>query len=256
MRQQNIKKMSVLSIKQTGFTLVELLVVISIIALLLAVLMPSLQKAHEVAKRTVCFSNLRQLTMGWMLYAENNNGKIVDGTTSNTSSWVLQNDWPDNLTVEEILEGIKTGLLFPYYQTLKIYKCPAGKKGDLRSYSIVTGMNGTRIIGTKDVIATKTCQIRRIAERMVFIDEGFASPECWTIFYDRPHWWDKPPLRHGKGTTMSFGDGHAEWWLWTDPDTLNYALSPVYNFPSQRGNKDMIKLQKAIYGKIGYRVSR
>jgi len=52
-----------------GFTLIELLVVISIIALLLAILMPSLQKAREQAKKVVCQSNLRQLGIGVFTYA-------------------------------------------------------------------------------------------------------------------------------------------------------------------------------------------
>lgn len=59
-----------------GFTLVELLVVISIIALLLAILMPSLNKAREIAKNTVCKSNLKQISLGVSLYANNNKDYI------------------------------------------------------------------------------------------------------------------------------------------------------------------------------------
>jgi prepilin-type N-terminal cleavage/methylation domain-containing protein/prepilin-type processing-associated H-X9-DG protein len=55
---------------KSGFTLVELLVVISIIAVLLAVLMPSLQKARESAKNVVCKNNLKQIGYGISLYAE------------------------------------------------------------------------------------------------------------------------------------------------------------------------------------------
>jgi prepilin-type N-terminal cleavage/methylation domain-containing protein len=55
--------------KNKGFTLVELLVVISIIALLLAVLMPALQKAREIAKRTICANQIKQIGVGMAAYA-------------------------------------------------------------------------------------------------------------------------------------------------------------------------------------------
>jgi prepilin-type N-terminal cleavage/methylation domain-containing protein len=55
--------------KRKAFTLVELLVVISIIALLLAILMPSLNKARESAKKVVCLSNMRSCGLGFNLYA-------------------------------------------------------------------------------------------------------------------------------------------------------------------------------------------
>ena len=64
--------------KNSGFTLVELLVVISIIALLLAVLMPSLQKARESGKRVVCGSRLHQIYLGHSFYAEDNRGRYLD----------------------------------------------------------------------------------------------------------------------------------------------------------------------------------
>jgi prepilin-type N-terminal cleavage/methylation domain-containing protein len=59
-----------------GFTLVELLVVVSIIALLISILLPSLKKAREQAKGTVCLSNLRALGQGIMLYATEYDGRL------------------------------------------------------------------------------------------------------------------------------------------------------------------------------------
>ena len=66
-------------VRPTGFTLVELLVVISIIALLMAILLPALNKAREQGKRIVCLSNLKQLTLAWMNYASTYNDKLVNG---------------------------------------------------------------------------------------------------------------------------------------------------------------------------------
>ncbi len=64
---------------ECGFTLIELLVVIGIIAILLAILIPTVRAAREQARRAICLSNLRQLTTAWLAYADDNDGKLVKG---------------------------------------------------------------------------------------------------------------------------------------------------------------------------------
>src|SRR5678810_1223739 len=64
-----------LSNRKTGFTLVELLVVIGIIALLISILLPSLNRARETANRVKCASNERQIAQAILLYANENKGK-------------------------------------------------------------------------------------------------------------------------------------------------------------------------------------
>ena len=63
--------------RKKAFTLIELLVVISIIALLMAVLMPALNRARAQAQATACMSNLRQWGVLFSMFAEDNNGYFI-----------------------------------------------------------------------------------------------------------------------------------------------------------------------------------
>src|SRR5215213_5350559 len=84
------------STARLGFTLVELLVVIGIIALLISILLPSLQKARRAAYTITCSANIRSILQAMNMYVATNNGWIPGGPTSSSRFLYRQND-PFNL---------------------------------------------------------------------------------------------------------------------------------------------------------------
>jgi len=253
--------------RYNGFTLIELLVVIAIIAVLMAILMPALNRAREQGKRAACLSNLKQLQLAWVMYADDNDGKIVNGN----ANWDLrgENPWawiPDHH--ESSIEAQKTfeqGALYPYSSSPKIFKCPTGVPGEWATYAIVDAMNGHDWNNSlpKGIYINHRSEIRHPGRRIVFIDEGRLTPGSWTVYYDQPRWWDAVPARHGLGTTFSFVDCHAEFRKWTDPRTIDMAQKALDHWATWGGalywngeefpdNEDLSWVQRGVWGKIGY----
>jgi prepilin-type N-terminal cleavage/methylation domain-containing protein len=98
--------------RHKGFTLIELLVVIAIIALLMAILMPALQRVKSQAKSAVCQSNVRQWGLIFRLYANDNEGKLPQSIAGGS------------LTAQEAYWMVAT---LSYYQDKKIRLCPSTK---------------------------------------------------------------------------------------------------------------------------------
>ena len=92
-----------------GFTLIELLVVIAIIALLLAILMPALQRVKKQANAAACTANLHQWALVFAMYTDENNGLLMAGYSGG-------------------INGTWIGALRPYYQEPKIRVCPTATK--------------------------------------------------------------------------------------------------------------------------------
>ncbi len=205
--------------KDNGFTLVELLVVISIIALLMAVLLPALAKARTQAKRIVCLSGLRQLVMAWSAYAENNDGKLVNGgqAGANTAAkdtsaygWVTEPwwctplcstanplptsdetgsgynakrfDWDLTLPYAERVSLMKRGALYRFCSNIKSYRCPEADKTTHRTYILPVSMNAYCYgcyYSSDSRVAKRLGQITRSKERIVFFEEKSITPDAF-----------------------------------------------------------------------------
>jgi len=275
------------SCRRRGFTLIELLVVIAIIAILMGILMPALNRVREQGKRTTCLSNLKNLQLAWIMYADANDDKIVNGdsgeytgmygspTTAfnkshyNEKSWVLR-DWEQAMTEQRKEQAIMDGALYAYTTTLKLYKCPTVERKVLvayghtsppvRTYSVSDSMNCKNWDGMGAAMLKKRLEIKDASFRIVFLDDGGTNPSAlggWTVYTNEWRWWDPPPVRHGDGTTFSFVDGHSDYKKWMDPRTLefgkrlpNTAFSEV-----QDGNQDLRWSSIAMWGQLANRLN-
>ena len=235
-----------------GFTLIELLVVIAVIGVLMAILIPALSRAREQARRTVCLSNLRQLTAAWIAYADHHGGKLVDGMAFHegvgygTGRWNRRRIkgwmgraflWPTDR--ETLMADPNKGVLWPYIGDIDIYRCASGRDGHLATYQIVAGANGSDVEGTVTFLNPETTSIgvrvgRTVvrltrmsdiispgpAKRAVFLDAGQIAT-CYDIPYLYPKWdgASPPPIHHQGGVTLSMADGHAEYWKWKGDET-------------------------------------
>jgi prepilin-type N-terminal cleavage/methylation domain-containing protein len=243
-----------------GFTLIELLVVIAIIAILMSVLMPALNRARLQGKRAACMGNLKQLTLAWIMYADENDDRIPLANPSSTG-WV---EWVNNQNApeEQKLDGLRGGTLYKYCSNVKSYRCPTGVRGEVVTYAIVDSMNGySGHPWSKGMTYKKKSVIKRPDERLVFLDEGRLSPNSWTIWYTEPRWWDQITRRHGQGTTVSYAGGHGGFYKWSDPRTLEVTEAEYSDWQGnlrhgdvsrQPDNEDLYRVQRGAWGKLGF----
>ena len=110
--------------RRRGFTLIEVLVVVAIIALLVAVLIPSLARARAVSQRTVCLHNLKMLGQAWMLYYGDNKGALIYGHT--TPDPALDPLW---ISAWEPFKGAQKKE-FGFQVTVKVSATPEDDNGD------------------------------------------------------------------------------------------------------------------------------
>ena len=228
--------------RHRAFTLIEILVVVAIIGLLVAILLPSLRRAREQAKTTVCMTQIRQLMTAALMYTQEyqgslpgsgvNDAKILDQYTDPDSkrrrhdylSWV-GTFWTgvklDDLTADGLTDAIaeqwdatpQKGRLWNYYKDDKLLKCPSADNFNGKfSYSTPENVAAARSDPTNERhgLPPVMGKVKQTSAAIQFVDE---DEENGLSTYSVDDGFGGPDLfgdRHLGQATITFFDGHAE----------------------------------------------
>lgn len=249
-----------------AFTLIELLVVIAIIALLLAIVMPALNRVKQQAAQVPCGANMRAIAQAFHLYQEENGGYLVCSLAWFTPREMATNamsngpgkgrDWVacpidkdgaakrgrTEATIEYELNGIKAGKIWPYLDQEDTYHCPADKRAvktglGYRSYSMVaTILSDYPPLVTGAHAIEKMSQITAPGGKYICVEEtdeewGW-NAGSWVIDITNKRWYDPVAGWHTEGATLAFADGHIEKRKWQDKRTNDW----LQNQPQKGGN--------------------
>lgn len=216
-----MKRISGLRDNQAGFTLIELLVVIAIIAILAAILFPVFAQVREKARAISCLSNEKQIGLGMMQYAEDNDEYLTEVWTPGNFVW-----WQ---------------ALDPYVKSHKVYVCPddtysRGSNGDAVSYSIAFnwgdwGPCGSSGCTNQAEFSAAGANMARITSpaSAIMVSERWNNYKNWNQTWAADTFCNNGEFLYGPGGSASspsspraasghtggsnyvFCDGHAKW---------------------------------------------
>jgi len=194
-------------VKKTGFTLIELLVVIAIIAILAAILFPVFARAREKARTASCQSNLKQLGLANLMYAQDYDEKLP------SFNQVAISGYNDGVSANGISAYSK---ILPYTKNVQIFACPSVQPTPTYTYGS-TGVSQTSSYGwnwncyTPGSSPDYTSLGANVDPTRVALMTEFKNT-YHTVYFS----WLGPPNNHGVfqhsgGQNVVFLDGHVKW---------------------------------------------
>jgi len=250
----------------SGFTLVELLVVIAVMAILAALLLPALSGAKSKAQSISCLSNLKQLAVAAQAYTADNRGLFVVNHPTNipsamaTNSWVLGNMQSDYEATNTLF--LRLSKFFPYANQLSVFHCPADRSTTgvdsmsgskphsprVRSYAMNSWVGSRymedypRPTGYRTFVKDSELGVAGASGIWMIADENeFSIDDGWflvTMDDSRP-FGSFPATRHQRGFGVNYLDGHADVQKLRDPGSV--WTSPQVNISSR--NEDWVRFK-------------
>jgi prepilin-type N-terminal cleavage/methylation domain-containing protein/prepilin-type processing-associated H-X9-DG protein len=216
--------------QRPGFTLIELLVVIAIIAILAAILFPVFARARENARRASCASNLKQLGLGMIQYAQDYDEKFpalggplyVDAALGDFNK----------RTTGEHQHGWATRI-YPYVKSSQVYVCPSNQYRNCGiNYAVPAyyfqSNPAARPAYFNTVDGPALAKFAKPAESLMITEEGAGGGDQYVLsgqYYvcARPHF---------DGGNLAFVDGHVKWLKFSDAPLPSPWEAPAV-YPSQ-----------------------
>lgn len=157
-----------------AFTLIELLVVISIISVLAAILFPVFARARENARRSSCSSNLKQMGLSMMMYAQDHDERITPTWTENSPHKLPNGTYNTQLWYH---------MLYPYMKNRQIMNCPSAESGVTWSTNSYTGNipYGINIAGSQAAGCPSNCGINMAPSKAAGASLGEIEDTAGTI---------------------------------------------------------------------------